>query len=390
MRKAVRFFAALCIAAGICPSSDLRAQGNPADHAPAYVVSDRTAAKNRRELGIIARPLGSLDPCSRSKGPNFINFVSRGRSAGEATYLYGIDLCTRRPFVYREPTQTGVIAGFDANPPRIHWATDPTDTRNLRGDRFAFEIMAGLEGVFTSARIDYGLSVDQVADASLAPSLGVRFGRLRFSFAHAAYPMDDTWLTKVAVMPFRKSATNTRPQASRGPADSRGTIAYHEPLDDLCNATNIGIRGVDEFRLRERDDGAFPVSLEMVSYCTGDYAHYDVRTETDQSYFNEFNNTYPQFANWGEIPRGGLLSNLAIIGGYGQVDADLGGSTITSRVVYLGLGVSFGDSRWRFDIGRLFPLETLDIPGDLTPIRVTVTGWTAQIQRALQLGFPGF
>ena len=358
---------------------------NPADYAPAYQLSSGKAAKNRRALGIIAEPLGTLDPCTRPAGPNFVNFVSRGRTVGEATYMYGIDLCTLRPFVYQEPTRPGAIAGFDANPPRIRWANDPADSRNLRGDRFGLELLVGMEGVFTTATVDFGLSADRNPDASLAPYIGIRFSRIRLTYSRAAFPSRNTWLTKVGVMPFRQSPTR-KPRSGMPQGNPGGETEYFEPVADLCNAASLGIRGVDEFRVGEKQEDEFPVTLTMVSYCGPEYAAYSVRTRTGQAYFSQFNNTYPQFANWGDIPRGGLLNNLALVGGYGSVEHDFGRSSVETKVLYLGIGISFGDSRWRFDGGRLFPLESFDFVNELDPFRIEVTGWTAGFQRALSLG----
>ncbi|MEE9208780.1 MAG: hypothetical protein V3U67_10510 [Gemmatimonadota bacterium] len=390
MRRGRRVgIAVVAIAAIVCLPAGVSAQQqpvrNPADYAPAYELSSGKAAKKKRELGIIAEPLGTIDPCTRPAGPNFINFVSRGRTVGEATYMYGIDLCTLRPFVYQEPTRPGVIAGFDANPPRIRWASDPADSRNLRGDRFGFELLVGMEGVFTTAHVDFGLSADRNPDASLAPYVGVRFSRIRLTYSRAAFPTRRTWLTKVGVMPFRQGPRGRGPRPGLPQGNPGGETEYFEPVSNLCNAANMGIRGVDEFRVGEKQDDGFPVTLNMVSYCGPKYAAYSVRTRTGRAYFSQFNNTFPQFANWGDIPRGGLLNNLALVGGYGQVEHDLGASSIETKVVYLGIGISFGNSRWRFDGGRLFPLESFEVGNELDPIRIEVTGWTAGFQRALSL-----
>lgn len=371
------------------PPEALFAQQDPTVYVPPTPRADRKAEKHRRELGIIAEPLGSLQPCERLEGPNFVNFVSRGRTTGEATYLYGIDLCTRRPFVYREPTRAGAIVGFDANPPRILWADDPADSRNLRGDRFAFELLLGLESVNTIASVDLGQSVDRISDVAFAPSVGVLFSRIRLVFSHGLLPRDNTWLTKLAFMPFRKGATRKRYDPLPSSRARPGAVTYFDPVKDPCNATNIGIRGVDRFRLGERGRDGFPVTLEMVSYCQSEYAHYSVRTQSRLSYFSQFNNTFPQFADWGEIPRGGLLSSLAVIVGYGEVDHDLGRSDFSTRVIFAGLGISLGDSRWYLDVGRTFSLDSLDIPNGLEPIHVTVSGWAVHLQRALHLSALG-
>ncbi|MEN8144964.1 MAG: hypothetical protein ABFS14_08435, partial [Gemmatimonadota bacterium] len=161
---------------------------------------------------------------------------------------------------------------------------------------------------------------------------------------------------------------------------------HFEPVSDLCNAAGLGIRGVDEFRVGEKEEEGFPVTLSMVSYCGAEYTAYSVRTTTSRAYFSQFNNTYPQFANWGDIPRGGLLNNLAFVGGYGNVDHAISArSSIETKVLYLGIGLSFGDSRWRFDGGRLFPLENFEFADALGTTRIDVTGWTAGFQRALSL-----
>ena len=98
---------------------------------------------------------------------------------------------------------------------------------------------------------------------------------------------------------------------------------------------------------------------------------------------DRFNNTFPKFAAWEDIPRGGLLANLSLSVGFGEILNDVFNVDFPTNVIYVGLGVAFSDSRWRVDAGRLFSNESLDLVSAGVPVTVTTNGWTVQIQRAL-------
>ncbi|HSM08269.1 MAG TPA: hypothetical protein VLA33_04545, partial [Gemmatimonadota bacterium] len=150
------------------------------------------------------------------------------------------------------------------------------------------------------------------------------------------------------------------------------------------NAEGVGTRGFDRFRMGHRaEDGRYPIEVEMVSYCTRPHRAYRVRTATDQTWFGQFNNTFPKFAAWEDIPRGGLLSSLSFTLGFGEVLNDVFNVDFPTNVIYVGLGVAFSDSRWRIDAGRLFSNEALEVISAGVPVTVTTDGWTVQIQRAL-------
>jgi len=349
--------------------------------------SDRKAIerleKERLELGIVAEPRGTVDPCARPGGPNAVGFVRRGARPGDPTYLYGIDLCTRRPFVYQEPTRTGVIVGFDANPPSIEWAEDPDDDRNLRGDRFDAEMLVGVDLLFGTSTLDFGETASGSVDFAAAPSLGVRVGGFRVTFSRAVAPPERSWLAKLSVAPFRQGPTRAPPSGPPVPGGEPRTT-WFEPLDEPCNAPGVGMRGFDRFRLGPREsNGRYQVGAEMVSYCTRPHRIYQVRTYTDQTWFGQFNNTFPKFAAWDHIPRGGLINNLSFSVGFGEILNDVFNVDFPTNVIYLGLGIAFGDSRWRVDAGRLFSNETLEVISADVPVTVTTDGWTVQIQRAL-------
>lgn len=340
----------------------------------------------RRDLDIVAEKSTEIeDPCARSGGANLVNFVRRGERPGDPTYLFGIDLCSRRPFVYQEPTRRGVIVGFEANPPRVEWAEDPSDDRNLRGDRFDAELLAGVDMLFGTSTVDYGETANGSVDFAAAPSLGFRVGRVRLTFSRAVVPLERSWLAKVAVTPFRKGPPKRPPPVTGPPPGSRDArTTWYDPIDDPCNASGIGMRGVDRFHMGHRtEERRYPVTLEMVSYCTRPYRTYTVRTHTDRTYFDQFNNTFPKFAAWEDIPRGGLINNLSFSAGFGEVMNDVFNVDFPTNVIYVGLGVAFSDSRWRVDAGRLFSNESLDLVSAGVPVTVTTSGWTVQIQRAL-------
>ena len=343
--------------------------------------------KERRELGIVAEPTGTVDPCERPEGPNLVNFIRRGQQPGDPTYVFGIDLCTRRPFVYEEPTRSGVIVGFQANPPAIEWAEDPADDRNLRGDRFAAELLVGVDMLFGTSTLDFGETASGSVDFAAAPSLGVRVGRFRASFAHAAAPPERSWLAKVSVAPFRQSPpTAPAPVEPPPPGSREARTMWFDAVNEPCNAEGVGTRGFDGFRMGHRTAGGrYPIEAEMVSYCTRPHRAYRVRTTTDQTFFGQFNNTFPKFAAWDDIPRGGLLSSLSFTVGFGEVLNDVFNVDFPTNVIYLGLGVAFSDSRWRIDAGRLFSNESLEVISAGVPVTVTTDGWTVQIQRALHL-----
>ncbi len=341
--------------------------------------------KERRELEIVAEPTGTVEPCARPEGPNLVNFIRRGTQPGDPTYMFGIDLCTLRPFVYEEPTRSGVIVGFQANPPAIEWAEDPADDRNLRGDRFAAELLVGVDMLFGTSTLDFGETASGSVDFAAAPSLGVRVGRFRASFARAAAPPERSWLTKVSVAPFRQSPPDEPAPVAPPPPGSRDArTTWFDAVDEPCNAEGVGTRGFDGFRMGHRaEDGRYPIEVEMVSYCTRPHRAYRVRTTTDQTWFGQFNNTFPKFAAWEDIPRGGLLSSLSFTVGFGEVLNDVFNVDFPTNVIYVGLGVAFSDSRWRIDAGRLFSNESLEVISAGVPVTVTTDGWTVQIQRAL-------
>lgn len=341
--------------------------------------------KERRELEIVAQPAGTVDPCERPGGPNLVNFIRRGTQPGDPTYMFGIDLCSRRPFVYEEPTRSGVIVGFRANPPAIEWAEDPADDRNLRGDRFAAELLVGVDMLFGTSTLDFGETASGSVDFAAAPSLGVRVGRFRASFARAAAPPERSWLAKVSVAPFRQSPPDEpAPIEPLPPGSHDARTTWFDAVDEPCNAEGVGTRGFDRFRMGHRaEDGRYPIEVEMVSYCTRPHRAYRVRTATDQTWFGQFNNTFPKFAAWEDIPRGGLLSSLSFTFGFGEVLNDVFNVDFPTNVIYVGLGVAFSDSRWRIDAGRLFSNEALEVISADVPVTVTTDGWTVQIQRAL-------
>lgn len=341
--------------------------------------------KERRDLEIVAEPTGIVEPCVRPGGPNLVNFIRRGSRPGDPTYMFGIDLCTRRPFVYEEPTRSGVIVGFQANPPAIEWAEDPADDRNLRGDRFAAELLVGVDMLFGTSTLDFGETAAGSVDFAAAPSLGVRVGRFSASFARAAAPPERSWLAKVSVSPFRQGPPEA-PAAVELPApgsrDARTT--WFDAVDEPCNAEGVGTRGFDGFRMGHlAADGRYPVEAEMVSYCTRPHRAYRVRTATDQTWFGQFNNTFPKFAAWNDIPRGGLLRSLSFTVGFGEILNDVFNVDFPTNVIYVGLGVAFSDSRWRIEAGRLFSNESLEVISAGVPVTVTTDGWTVQVQRAL-------
>ncbi|MGI9038499.1 MAG: hypothetical protein ACR2GQ_06520, partial [Gemmatimonadota bacterium] len=182
------------------PSTDPWAPGS---NRSARKAADRLE-KDKLALGVVAESASTVDPCARPEGPNLVNFVRRGLAPGEPTYLFGIDLCTRRPFVYQEPTRSGVIVGFDANPPDIQWADDLADDRNLRGDRFDVELIVGAEGLFGTSTLEFEESASGTVDFAAAPSVGLRVGRFQATFSKAVAPVEPTWLAKLSVTPFRR------------------------------------------------------------------------------------------------------------------------------------------------------------------------------------------
>ena len=341
--------------------------------------------KERLELGIVAEPVEAVDPCARPEGPNFVGFIRRGSRPGDPTHLYGIDLCTRRPFVYQEPTRPGVIVGFDANPPAIEWAEDPDDDRNLRGDRFDAEMLVGVDMLFGTSTLDFGETAAGSVDFAAAPSLGIRVAAFSATFSRAVAPPERSWLAKVSVAPFRRGPSRAPPPAEAPATDGLAArTTWFEPVEDACNAPGIGMRGFDRFRIGHREKGGrYPVSLEMVSYCTRPHRAYRVRTFTDQIWFGQFNNTFPKFAAWEDIPRGGLINNLSFSVGFGEILNDVFNVDFPTNVIYVGLGVAFSDSRWRIDAGRLFSNESLEVISADVPVTVTTDGWTVHIQRAL-------
>jgi hypothetical protein len=341
--------------------------------------------KERRELEIVAEPAGTVDPCASPEGPNLVNFIRRGAAPGDPTYLFGIDLCSRRPFVYEEPTQSGVIVGFAANPPHIEWAEDPADDRNLRGDRFAAELLVGVDMLFGTSTLDFGDTSAGSVDFAAAPSVGVRVDRFRATFARAVAPPERSWLAKVSVAPFRQRPPKAPVPVDPAPPGSReARTTWFDPVDEPCNADGVGTRGFDHFRMGHRaGDGRYPVDVQMVSFCTRPHRAYRVRTFTDQTWFGQFNNTFPKFAAWEDIPRGGLLNSLSFTVGFGEVMNDVFNVDFPTNVIYVGLGVAFSDSRWRIDAGRLFSNESLELISAGVPVTVTTDGWTVQIQRAL-------
>lgn len=347
--------------------------------------------KEKLALGVVAESASTVDPCTRPEGPNLVNFVRRGLEPGEPTYLFGIDLCTRRPFVYQEPTRSGVIVGFDANPPDIQWAEDLSDDRNLRGDRFDVELIVGAEGLFGTSTLEFEESASGTVDFAAAPSVGLRVGRFQATVSKAVAPVEATWLAKFSVTPFRRGPPRTPAHVQDPPpGTSADRTRWFEAVADPCNAAGVGLRGVDRFRLGHRDArGRYPVTLDMVSYCTEPYRSYKVRTFTDETFFSQFNNTFPKFAAWDEIPRGGILNNLAIAVGFGEILNDVFNVDFPTRVIYVGLGYTFGDSRWRIDAGRLFTNEKLEVISAGEPVTVSTEGWTVQVQRALHLEFLG-
>lgn len=339
----------------------------------------------REELGIVADSMVEIDPCRRPGGPNLVNFVRRGAEPGEPTYLYGIDLCSGRPFVYEEPTQSGVIVGLDANPPDIHWAKDLSDDRNLRGDRFPVELLAGVDMLFGTSTLDFGETASGSVDFAAAPSLGVRVDRFRATFSRAVAPPEPSWLAKLSVTPFRQGPPDEAAPVEEPPTGSHGErTTWFEPVENPCNATGVGIRGIDRMRIgHRRADRRYPVTLQMVSYCTRPYRQYDVRTTTDRTWFGQLNNTFPGFAAWDHIPRGGLLNNLSLSVGFGEILNDVFNVDFPTNVFYVGFGVAFGNSRWRVDAGRLITNEELEVVSAGVPVIVSTDGWTVQIQRAL-------
>lgn len=356
---------------------------------PALSRSDRRALerleKSRMELDIVAEPAESVEPCARPGGPNLVNFIRRGGAPGDPTYLFGLDLCSGRPFVYQEPTGHGVIVGFDANPPDVHWAEDPGDDRNLRGDRFDAELLVGVDMLFGTSTLDFGETANGSVDFAAAPSIGFRVDRFRATFSRAVAPPERSWLVKLAVTPFRRGppdASDPPPGLPEGVRAARTT--WFAAVEDPCNARGVGMRGVDRFRLGHLDEtGRYPVTLDMVSYCTRPYRSYRVRTYTDRTWFGQFNNTFPKFAAWEDIPRGGLLNNLSFSVGFGEILNDVFNVDFPTNVIYAGLGIAISDSRWRIDAGRLFSNESLDLISAGVPVTVTTDGWTVQIQRAL-------
>ncbi|HSM08212.1 MAG TPA: hypothetical protein VLA33_04260, partial [Gemmatimonadota bacterium] len=238
--------------------------------------------KERRELEIVAEPAGTVDPCARPGGPNLVNFIRRGTQPGDPTYMFGIDLCSRRPFVYEEPTRSGVIVGFRANPPAIEWAEDPADDRNLRGDRFAAELLVGVDMLFGTSTLDFGETASGSVDFAAAPSIGLRVGRFRASFARAAAPPERSWLAKVSVAPFRQGPPDEpAPVEPLPPGSPDARTTWFDAVDEPCNAEGVGTRGFDRFRMGHRaEDGRYPIEVEMVSYCTRPHRAYRVRTAT--------------------------------------------------------------------------------------------------------------
>lgn len=349
--------------------------------------------KEKLALGVVAESASTVEPCARPEGPNLVNFVRRGAAPGEPTYLFGIDLCTRRPFVYQEPTRSGVIVGFDANPPDIHWAEDLSDDRNLRGDRFDVELIVGAEGLFGTSTLEFETSATSsgTVDFAAAPSVGIRVGRFQATVSRAVAPVEPSWVAKFSVTPFRRGPPRTPADVpDPAPASWADRTSWFEAVGDPCNASGVGLRGVDSFRIEHRDDrGRYPVTLEMISYCTEPYRSYKVRTFTDEPYFSQFNNTFPKFAAWDEIPRGGVLNNLAVAVGVGEILNDVFNVDFPTRVIYVGLGYTFGNSRWRIDAGRLFTNEKLEVISAGEPVTVSTEGWTVQVQRALHLEFLG-
>ncbi|MFW6083870.1 MAG: hypothetical protein ACODAA_01510 [Gemmatimonadota bacterium] len=339
----------------------------------------------RGELGIVADSMVEVDPCGRPGGPNLVNFVRRGAEPGEPTYLYGIDLCSGRPFVYEEPTQTGVIVGLDANPPDIHWAGDLSDDRNLRGDRFPVELLVGVDMLFGTSTLDFGETASGSVDFAAAPSIGVRADRFRATFSHAVAPPERSWLVKFAVTPFRRGPPDEpAPVEEPAPTSHAERTTWFEPVGNPCNAPGVGIRGVDRMRIgHRRADRRYPVTLQMVSYCTRPYRQYSVRTTTDRTWFGQLNNTFPGFAAWDHIPRGGLMNNLSLSVGFGEILNDVFNVDFPTNVLYVGFGVAFGDSRWRVDAGRLITNEELEVISAGVPVVVSTDGWTVQVQRAL-------
>lgn len=396
--RAAGLCALLVVVASPLVAPPLVAQHRPASDYPAVEAdpwvpepsrTDRKALerleKERRELDIVAEPAGTVDACSRPAGPNLVNFIRRGPEPGDPTYMFGIDLCTRRPFVYEEPTRSGVIVGFDANPPHIEWAEDPADDRNLRGDRFAGELLVGVDMLFGTSTLDFGETSAGSVDFAAAPSLGVRVDRFRATFARAVAPPERSWLAKFSVAPFRRSPPRTPAPVEAPPPGSReARTTWFEPVDEPCNADGVGTRGFDGFRLGHRaDDGDYPVDVEMVSYCTRPHRAYRVRTTTNQAWFGQFNNTFPKFATWRDVPRGGLLNSLSFTVGFGEILNDVFNVDFPTNVIYVGVGVAFSNSRWRIDAGRLFSNESLEVISAGVPVTVTTDGWTVQIQRAL-------
>lgn len=387
-------FVALTFAAAppLDAQADPESRTDPPTVDPWTPTPDRDARKAlerleeaREELGIVADSMTEIDPCDRPGGPNLVNFVRRGAEAGEPTYVYGIDLCTRRPFVYEEPTQTGVIVGLDANPPDIHWAKDLSDDRNLRGDRFPVELLVGLDMLFGTSTLDFGETASGSVDFAAAPSIGVRADRLRATFSRAVAPPERSWLAKLSVTPFRRGPPEEPARVDEPDAASHGErTTWFEPVVDPCDAPGVGIRGIDRMRIGHRQaDRRYPVTLEMVSYCTRPYRQYSVRTTTDRTWFGQLNNTFPGFAAWGHIPRGGLLNNLSISVGFGEILNDVFNVDFPTNVLYVGLGVAFGNSRWRIDAGRLITNEELEVLSAGVPVIVSTDGWTVQVQRAL-------
>lgn len=339
----------------------------------------------REELGIVADSMIEIDPCDRPGGPNLVNFVRRGSEPGEPTYLYGLDLCSGRPFVYEEPTQTGVIVGLDANPPDIRWAKDLSDDRNLRGDRFPAELLVGVDMLFGTSTLDFGETASGSVDFAAAPSVGVRVDRFRATFSRAVAPPERSWLAKLSVTPFRRGPPDEPAAVEEPGSDSHAArTTWFDPVVDPCNAPGVGIRGIDRMRIgHRRADRRYPVTLRMVSYCTRPYRQYNLRTTTDRTWFGQLNNTFPGFAAWDHIPRGGLLNNLSFSVGFGEILNDVYNVDFPTNVLYVGFGVAFSNSRWRIDAGRLITNEELEVASAGVPVIVSTDGWTVQVQRAL-------
>lgn len=322
------------------------------------------------------------DPCNSPYGPNFITFINKGRNPGEATFIYGVNICTKEIFQYRTATRSTFITRFSANPViKVEWS-DPTSPLTNKRDSEIFDITGGIDFVFGAMTLPLGANYFREDNFSMGFSLGTRYDKLKLTGTRTVSPLGNALFGKLTITPFKKWG-EVKDAVFARESWQEDKMRYFNSVPNLCNQKGVGFRGFDDLNLGEkvRRDTA---SILMVSFCTKPYRVYKVKFFIKDPHFKEFNNTYPKFADWGRSPGDGFFSNLGFSAGVGKTHPSFAEKVYNVKVLYLGLDFVVGDSRWWVSFGKLFPLTKSYITILDNPQRIFFDAWVFGFQRSLK------